>query len=302
MREHGEITARADEAAARLRAIQSELAGEEASLREEQLTHEVTRAMSGMTPDERSAFLDELNKRFPSWDQAVAAPVVASGGGGGARSERDAAELDDPSFLAQRLAQVAGRLSEGDRRIIRDTLAEAGLVPKSSGEVPSESSEELRRLLFGADSGPVDAARCVELLAAYADFALSLDKLVWRTWQQMAKSSRLRRKGSLTSKSAAYAAGDREVSRNEIKDELELLRRLTAGLVTSVSQTGHLCYARMNHLLPESVMDFVHGEGKKGEKAYWRKFESLASSLEPHSFESEVLKALAEYVERVVPS
>jgi len=292
-----ELQDRVEQAASRLRAVQADLADAEEDLREEHLLDELQRSLEGLMPAEREVFLEELGKRFPSWDQAVA-PIDREDRAPG-RSGVDERELDDPSFLVERLLAIAPRMSEGERATAGRRLASVGLAP-AGGEISEQSLAFVREMMPGDASGEVDPARCAELAAVLLDFTLKVDKVVWMTWRQMARSATIRRKGGLEAKSMAFASGDPSVSRNEVVEEVELLRRVLAGILAVLPQSGRLCYQRMSFLFPESVMDAAHMEGKKGERAYWKKFTELAGDFGQAAFEAEVIRGLAENVEQRV--
>lgn len=292
-----ELRDRVEHAAGRLRAVQADLADADDALREEHLIDELERSVEGLTPSEREAVLDGLAKRFPSWDQAVA-PVERADRVGG-RSEADLRELDDPSFLVERLVSLASSMSEVERSTAGRRLTSAGLGTAGSGGELGEGSLDAIRSLIG-ESGNPDVGRCVELAAVLLEFVLKVDKVVWLTWRQMARSTSIRSKGTLESHATSFASGDVGVSLNEVREEVELLRRVLAGILTAVPQSGRLCYQRMSYLFPDSVVDAAHTEGKKGDRAYWKKFTELAGDLGQAEFETEVIRGLAQHVEQRV--
>lgn len=293
-----DLNSRVEETASRLRAVQADLADTETDLRAEHLADEIERMLEKIMPDERRAFLEQLSARFPTW-QGQSSGVSASSSAS-ARSGSDRAELNDPSWLLERLIGLVGELDDSKRDAIKQRLSEAGLLAGSVGDWPSGPAQRVRELVFGGKDGPIDPGRTLELLIVLLEFTQSLEKVVWRTWQQMAPRSAVRRRATLQKTTGLFISGDADASRGDVKFAIEDLRQLTAAITAAVSQAGHLSYQRLGNLLPDAVMGAAKDEGKKAweswEVAYWRKFKQLASAMDQATFEAEVTRALADYV------
>ena len=190
----------------RLRLIQIDFADESAETRRGYLSEEIERALDQVVPDQRQAFLTELLSRFPTWDRNVevgriAEQVVS-------RSEFDERELEDASFLVTRLSALAPSLSDAERQAVVERLREAGLAPRSEGGWPEEGVQRIRETLQLDRETALDPDRVLELLAIVADFAASLDQLVWRAWQRLAPKSTFRSTTPLRSIFSQFATGD----------------------------------------------------------------------------------------------
>ena len=77
MNQNGSKSDRVAELANRLRLVQMDFADQDDETRRGYLQEEIQRALGGVVPSERRAFLEELQSRFPTWDgSAPAAPAV----------------------------------------------------------------------------------------------------------------------------------------------------------------------------------------------------------------------------------
>lgn len=298
-----DLLGRVEETANRLRAIQTDLADAEETVRREHLEEEVERALSSVMPADRREFLAQLAARFPSWDSDVTGAPAAPLATGPVRSAADEREMKDPSFVLKRLIELTRGLPEEKKVAVRQALEEAGLAAGGVGSWPDAPAQRLKGVLTGMQGQP-EAGRVLDLLTVLLEFVLSIEKVVWRTWQQMAPRSQIKRRGQLQRAAGHFVSGDQEVSRNEIQQELEELRQLTAATIAAVSQAGHLAYVRLGNLSPEAVMGAAKDEGKAAwqswEAAYWKKYQQLAESLDPTTFEVEVMHAMADYVEQIL--
>lgn len=293
-----DLQARVEEAANRLRAVQTDLADADAELREEALSEEVERQLASLAPGDRAEFLTRLSSRFPSWDgdgSMASAPASASP----ARSQADRRELDDPSWLLDRLLGMLDRLDEQQKNTIRARLIEAGMVSGGPGDWPAGAVKRFRKA--APDAGEhIDPARLLELACALVEYVSSVEKLVWRAWQEISPRSPLRRGAPIGATIGRYSGGSGEVSLNEVRQELERLRQLSVGIIGAMSGTANLVHNRVQTLAPEGVMAAAKDEGRKAweswEVAYWRKYRELAAVLDQPVFEKMVREALADSI------
>lgn len=289
----------------RLRLIQVDFADEAADVREGYLHDELQRALAKLSPDQRQPFIEELRARFPTWDSKVdiTAPKAAAAP---TQSATDARELRDPSFLVTRLVELAPNLTEEQRRALVGRLAEANLAPPASGDLPAAQVTALKAKLGMAAADNLDAARTLEMLTDLVTLASSLDQLVWSAWRQVAARSTLRRQNPLQRTMARYAAGEQDLTRGNISQDIERLRQLTASLVAAIGQIGRQFMQRYLHKFhPDEVQAIVQTEKAGGmfvseEVKCWRKYKELARSLDEATVESEIQQAVAEYAETLI--
>ncbi|MCA9290303.1 MAG: hypothetical protein KDA25_04185, partial [Phycisphaerales bacterium] len=176
----------------RLRLVQIDFADESPEVRQQYLVDEIERALSRTDPDQREAFLQELEYAFPTWDAWGSAPAPAAAPS--AAPPTDAREDRDPSYHLRRLVELSAGLSAEEKAAIVERLRRAGLAPASGGDWPQEAAAALRERLRLPESAHVDPERTVELVSLLVhDLAGPLDDIVWRTWKQIAPRSDLRR-------------------------------------------------------------------------------------------------------------
>lgn len=295
---HPDLQARVEEAANRLRAVQTDLADADAALREEALTEEVERQLDALAPGDRQEFLRRLSLRFPSWEgdgSMASAPASRSP----VRSKADERELNDPSWLLDKLLGLIDTMDGPQKEAVRRRLIEAGMVSGGPGDWPDEAAERFKRAV-GEGGGHIDPGRLLELSATMAEFVTSVEKLVWRAWQEISPRSPLKRGSPLGATMGRFSGGSGEVSHNEVRQELERLRQLTVGIIGAMSGTANLVHNRVQTLAPEGVMAAAKDEGKKAweswEVAYWRKYRELAAILDQPVFEKEVREALSDSI------
>jgi hypothetical protein len=289
----------------RLRLIQVDFADEAPDVREGYLHDEIQRALAKLGPEERGAFVQELQERFPTWDAKVdiSAPKAAAAP---TQSPMDARELRDPSFLVSRLIELAPNLTEEQRRGLVGRLAEANLAPPASGELPATQVAAVKQKLGLGANDALDAAHTLEVLSELITLANSLDQLVWSTWRQVASRSTLRRQNPLQKVLARYAVGDKDLTRGNVTQDVERLRQLTASLVAAIGQIGRQFMQRYLHKFhPDEIQALVLSEKSGGmfvseEVKCWRKYKDLARALDEATVESEIQQAVAEYAETLI--
>ncbi|MEX2217764.1 MAG: hypothetical protein WD749_03310 [Phycisphaerales bacterium] len=290
--------------AARLRLLQADLADSDAKTRCQHLDDVVEHALSSIRPDQRDAFFDELERLFPTWDRNV--EVSEAPGPAPARSATDEKELKDPAFLVARLAQIAPTLSDVQKRVITDRLREAGLAPPAGGGPawPEETVARLRARLSLAN-GDLDAARVLELTAVLAEFAASLDQLMWNTWKTVSPRSQIRRPAALAQSLGKFVGGDGEVGRAQVAQDVERLRQLTAAMISAVSQVGRqFAQGHIAKFSPTEITSLATMESGgllvSKEVKCWRKYVELASAMDESAIETEIMQAIANYAESLM--
>ncbi len=295
-----DLMARVEETANRLRAIQADLADMDEGTRQEHLEEELERAVASVPGPDRREFLSQVAARFPSWDSDVSAPMVVAAPSG--RSGSDSKEWEDYTKVLEQLLKLAARLPEEKRGAIRRELERAGLAAGGVGSWPEEPLRRLRGLLVGGPEGGPDAGRVLDLLTLLLELTVSLERVVWRTWAQMAPRSSVKRKGQLQRAAAHFVSGDDEVSRSQLQKELEELRSLTAAVIMAVSRAGDAAFKWFENISPSEVEKYAKMEGKGALQSWddkcWKKYKELAVAMDPSTLEVEVMRAIAEHAEQ----
>ncbi len=298
-----DISRRVAQAAGRLRLTQQDFADDPEEVRREHLGDVVKEAMADLMPDQREAFLERLEEVFPSWDENVSvAPEAAAPAS--VRSTVDDAELKDPSFLVERLRDLAPSMSEEQRLAAAKALAGVGISVPSSGDWPAEAAAGLAAKLPSPSGAGLDPARSVELALLLLEFVLSLEQVVWGTWKQMAPRSVLRRTSPLGPTLGAFATGEEQTPRSTVEGELERLRQVAAAMVAAIRRAGFsFAQKHVEDLSPATIESVVAQEKSlmvSREVRCWRKYRELAESLDPTSMNAELLQAIVDHTEELV--
>ena len=291
-------------AANRLRMVQYDLADEEPQVRQDYLADELRRALEEVPTAQRQQFLQRLEDRFPSWDSQVA--VAAPAQEAVPRSAVDERELSDASFLVSRLIKVAPSLSEAERQVVKDRLAAADLArTKTTVGFRADAVDALAVLLDLDKAAAPDPERGLAAVDLLMTAAVDLDKMIWKTWREIAPKEKLRDPGKLKSNLARWLAGDEDISRTEVGESLEHLRRMIASMILAIRNAPrewtHRHLEKMSVAAIESLVDF---EGTKllesRDVKCWRKYRELAEGLDEVSIAREILQVVAEYAGRIL--
>jgi len=277
----------------RLRMIQADFADENAQTRAEYLREEIERALQVILPEKRRDFLEELMTRFPAGDFVIQ-PIKEQEAKGG--SAIDEGTPGDPDFLVRRLLEIGRVLSNDRKELIGKRLQEGGFIPQV---------QQLKTMPQVGDGAGLDAARLIKLVDMLTDFVSNLDSLVSGTWHKLSPRSNIRLPKGLKDSMQQFICNDPDVSQERLEDELKSLRQLTAAIITAVSQIGgQFAKRHLAKLSPSEISALVQMERGSvlvsKEVKCWRKYLELADTLSEDSFETEVRKAIVDYVESLM--
>jgi hypothetical protein len=263
----------------RLRLVQTDLADEAPEVRQQYLGDELERALAQVVPADRAAFIAAL----PSTDMR---------------------ELNDASFLVERLTDLAPSLSDSERQSLAARLRDAGLSASGRQVWPETNADKLRAHLKLSEGPDLDPGRCLDLLQMELEFCLSLDQLVWSTWKALAPRSDIRGSGDLRNTIGPFLQGNPDVARGEAMMHLEKLRQLTAAIVSAISQTGRQ-FAQTHHAKfnPDAIEDAAKGDKKALESigvAAWRKYREITGTSDQATIEREIMQLIADYADRLM--
>ncbi len=287
----------------RLRLIQVDFADEPATVREGYLADELERAVGQLPPEHRATFLDDLARVFPTWDQNVAVPPAQVGSNGQALMDRK--ELQDPGFLVTRLAELTAALSPERKRQLADPLIRVGLLPAEATTWPAAEVAALRQALpLPADRAP-DAERVLALIVLLMDFVTSLEQIVWNMWKTLTPQTPPRRGAGLQKMVGQYLGGDAAISRHDLEQELERLRRHSAALVSAIGQTGReFAQHYAAKFAPAEIEAAIRLEPKKIftalETLCWKKYVELAAGMSEATVDREIMQAVAESAQSLI--
>jgi hypothetical protein len=285
----------------RLRLVQTDLADEQPDVRQQYLADEVERALAQVVPAERPAFLEALQEWFPTWERVDVGPNAENSM---SQSTSDQRDLQDASFLVERLIDLAPSMSEQERQAVASRMRDAGLSSEGRQIWPQQSADKLRTHLKLPETEDIDPLRSLELLQMQVDFFLSLDQLVWSTWKAVSPRSDIKGSGELKKCLGPFLQGNQDVPRGEVMMHLEKLRQLTAALISAISQSGrqfaHSHYGRFN---PEVIEEAAKREKKAMESvssAAWRKYREILGTSDQATIEREIMQLIAEYAEKLM--
>jgi hypothetical protein len=292
-------------AASRLRAVQADLADADDAARRDLLLEEVDRAMAGVLPEQRRAFLEGLQEQFPSWDMVDVKPTGPARPTAAVESISDRKELQDWTFLVAKLTELAPRMSAADRQAAAERLDAAGLATArgpSAGWSPQHEAG-LRAKLGLGPAERLDPNRVAEMVDLLHETTVGLDVLAWNTWRQIAPMSQTRRLTPLQSLLARFAAGDPECPRVVAGTEIGRLRRLVAALISTVGQVGaKFANDHCNQFDPPQIEAVVNGSGRAGmfgnaKVRYWDHYVQMWVGRNASTISQEVITAFADYAE-----
>jgi len=297
------LESRVLETANRLRLIQVDFADKDSKARVDYLSEEIERALKTVLPEERNEFLQKLLERFPTGTFAPQ-PVVKEQEDKNI-SGIDEARLKDADFLVQSLLEIVPTLPVDQKESIAKKLQQTGLRSQVREAYPDESIEKLRAELRLGDHPDVNADRLMDLIVLLSDFIYKLEPLGWNTWRRLSPRSSIRQSGELKKTIGQFLSNDSNVSREQVNNELKELMQLIAAVITATSRVGsQFAQHHLAKFSPSEISALVKMEHKSvlvsHEVKCWRKYLELADKLNEESIETEITKAIVNYVESLV--
>jgi len=204
-----------------------------------------------------------------------------------------------------RLIDASQDLSDGERQVIRDRLVAGGVI-RADQQLTwrDDASDKLQKLLEFDPSEDADPQRSLSTVDLLVECVLALNKLTLRTWQEIAPKEKLIDRAKLARDLKRYLAGDPDVAREQISQDLEQLRGLVASLIFAIKNAPReWAHRHIETYGVEAVQGAVAAEGVKfldnREKRCWEKYRQLASSLDQLSLSQEILNVVAEFATRI---
>ena len=289
----------------RLRLIQVDFADESEQIRVEYLCEEVERALKTVLPGERSEFLEKLMARFPTWNVSTQ-PILKEQ----KATDEPAIKVDKirtPDFLVRSLLEIAPTLSDDQKKFITETLQQGGFGPQVRQDYSDELVQKLKAKLQLEHRPDFDVNQLIELIILLADFAYKLEPLVWNTWRKLSPRSGIRQPGGLKKTIGQFIHKDSasDTSREQVDNELKKLQRLIAAIITAISRVGgQFAKHHLAKFSPSEISALVRMERSSvfvsHEVKCWRKYFELSDTLTEDSIETEIRKAIVDYVESLV--
>ena len=234
--------------------LQARLPHDSPEQRRAALEEELRRALLSVPDVRRSACLDALAARFPSWEFATVAVQSPS-----AIAKRTSAEIIK-DFIA-----LVPQLSETEREQVKRQLSELGVVDPARNPFDAETRTELQARLKVSRDEPIEPQRLSRLFVALADTMSSLDQLVWNVWRTIAPKSRIRyekAEGDLRTLVRRSVTGDAEVSAAQVQKQLEATRQLISGFIAGLGPAGKTFFSRyQERYAPDAIRGMIQAEG-----------------------------------------
>lgn len=140
----------------------------------------------------------------------------------------------------------------------------------------------------------------------FAQFTLVMDQLAWRIWKDLAPGSALKRPASFKADLAKFLAGDPSISREQVREQLERLRRVLAGLTSAAPRAGEIFASRQVQRIGAQSVEAAAARGAlplvgdRKETACWRKYQELAKDLEADALARELLMLWGETADKII--
>ena len=284
----------------RLRLIQADFADESDQTRRDYLCEEIEKVLATILPTEREEFLKKLLERFPTG--SFAAKSAEGGAEGENGSMGGESRLRNVDFLIQNLLEIIPTLSEEQKVIIDKSLQEVGLRRDVKLDDSVDLDKELRVKLQIKSERSLETKELVELGAMLVEFVLKLEPVVWNTWRTLSPRSTVRPQGALAKKIGQFLCKDAEVSNRSVDEDLKVLQKLIAAMITAVSRaSGQFARRHLARFSPSEIAALVKMEPGSvfvsHEVKCWRKYVELAETLNEDAIDMEIRKAIVDYVE-----
>src|SRR5687768_11257544 len=228
--------------------LQARLPHDSPEQRRAALEDELRRALLSVPDVRRSACLDALAARFPSWEFATVSVHSPS-----ALAKRTPAEIIKEFIV------LVPQLSETERDQVKKQLAELGVLDSARDPFDAEARTDLQAKLKVPREDPIEPQRLSRLFVALADSMSSLDQLVWNVWRTIAPKSRIRyekTEGDLRTLVRRSVTGDAEVSATQVQKQLEATRQLISGFIAGLGPAGKTFFSRyQERYAPDAIRE-----------------------------------------------
>lgn len=289
----------AQQLAAKLRLLHADLAGVGQEQRGGFLQEEIQRALEGIVPERRKAYMEALAPYFPQGENLspAAVPQVS-----------ESEPTLTPEELLAHLVRIAPLLPKRKLESFSLELQKAGYLPLETTALIDAPPEDLRGLFPMEEGRQVDLQRLYRMVHILGEFYLSLDKLTWNIWRALAPKSTFRKENSslndVSKLGARYLTGDSEVSAEQLKQLTGRLRQLLAGVLTAIGPAGRsFAQKHLARFSPDAIRDTVNQEAgffSNLEQKCWRKYNELNQELSDDGIEAELKESIARYTENLI--
>ena len=286
----------ASKSAMRLRFVQADFADRPAEERRSFLEDEVQRALKDIAPDRRPRYAQALAEHFPT-------------GFINSQSVDATPSENSPEALIEALVKIAPKLPKSLLADFGLRLQEAGYMEIKSTTLMDAPPDDLLKSIPLDPLQSVDLQRLYRTLAIFAEYYIGLETIIWRTWQEIAPTSPVRRDqtsmGDVKKVSARYLHGDSEVSSEQLRQIVERTRKVMGGLLGAIPAGGAAFLERfLSDFAPEKItalakMDKSLSWGSEDAKS-WNKYKKMVEDQKGQVFEEKMYEAIARKAEALM--
>lgn len=287
----------ASKTAMTLRIRQADFADHSEEERRALLDDAVKQALHPISPDKRPRHIRALAEHFPTGTITVAKPVEAE------------PTDNSPEALVEALVRIAPQLPKSLLAEFGIRLQEAGYMEIKSTTLMDAPPEELSQSFPIDPLQPIDLQRLYRLLVIFADYYIGLETIIWRTWQELASSSPIRKEtgshNDVRKLSARYLQGDREVASDQLRKLVDSTRKLMGGLLGAIPAGSSAFFERFHaEFSPDKIAALAKNDkglgGWTDDAKNWNKFKKMMADQEGQIFEEKMYDAIARKAEALM--
>ena len=170
---------------------------------------------------------------------------------------------NSPEALVDALVKIAHQLPKSLLADFGLRLQEAGYMEIKSTTLMDAPPDDLLKSIPLDPMRTVDLQRLYRALAIFAEYYIGLETIIWRTWQELAPTSPVKRDptpmGDVKKVSARYLHGDSEVSSEQLRQIVERTRKVMGGLLGAIPAGGAAFLERF-------LSEFATGQNRRPRK------------------------------------
>ncbi|MFG0274963.1 MAG: hypothetical protein ACF8QF_07895 [Phycisphaerales bacterium] len=189
-------------------------------------------------------------------------------------------------------------------------LGPAGGAPRPAAPAPrAPSGVDLKEFTdaLGVPVEAIDEHRLIQLAATWMQFTLAVDAAVRTIWRELAKHAQSHDGAkapapvAIRTVSAAFLSGQGDTGPDEVRRQLDLLRRLISGMLMGLADAAKQhAQGHVRIFSPDAIRSSLPGKrNATREAAYWNQYETLVESHHAADVQAvfgEIQRRLAEYV------
>ena len=146
-------------------------------------------------------------------------------------------------------------------------------------------------------------------LAIFAEYYIGLETIIWRTWQELAPTSPVKRDptplGDVKKMSARYLQRDTDVSSEQLRQIVERTRKVMGGLLGAIPAGGAAFLERfLSEFGPDKIAALAKADKSLGgwteDAKNWSKYKKMVEDQQGQVFEEKMYEAIARKAEALM--